>query len=531
MGIFDRLASMFRRRAAQHPATSGALATVAKGDAGPVRGPMVHVNAGRIWEPGDSDTARQQSESGQLFWLAELVEAMRGDGLISGLLGTRSAFFDALPVLFEGDPWLVDRLRGRKAEYDPLTGAQVAPRIPGAWERLLPRAEAAAVIEDGIMAGAGIGYMEDDPRPGGWRRLRRLDLHWLSYSHTEDAYFYQDAKRGRLRVTPGDGRWVLFTPYGRRRPWARGAWFPCARAFVAKYGANLDRTRWMKFLADGLRTITAGEQASEVHLADMVRFMREGWGGGVPGIVLPKGYSADITESTGKGYEVYVDAEDRADAEIQVALTGQKVTTEGVGGFSAGDIFRDIANTVTQTTASEAAACFGEEVLDAWTTAIGLGADVVRASWDTRDPAQREAAAKAATAAAEAIEALNAQIAPYGRRVKLEAFLSDHGVSVELEDIGGARAPLPAAPPGAALLLGAGDGGEEPADDMAAALADKMTEHGIERCSHEALNRCRICGIERVRDFDVGDDGAHTWRVAWRPIARPAVLPPSPGTV
>lgn len=65
-----------------------------------------------------------------------------------------------------------------------------------------------------------------------------------------------------------------------------------------------------------------------------------------------------------------------------------------------------------------------------------------------------------------------------------------------------------------------------PVDETVSRLAEKMTAHGIERCEHGSSNRCRICGIERVRDLVEGPDGspvrgpdgAPVWRVAWRPI-------------
>lgn len=520
MGIFGKLASVFTRRTA-----ALGLLPPAREEPAKIRGPMVPYNARRIWEPGDDAAAKQQCEQGGLQWLAELVEAMRGDGLINGLLGTRSSFFAVLQPLFEGDPWVIEQLQGRPAQYDRATGARTATRVPRAWRRILPAAEARSVIEDGIMAGAGIGYLADDPRPGGWRKLQHLDLHWLSYVQSDDCFYYQDAKRGRIKVTPGDGRWVLFTPYGRHRFWARGAWFPCARAFVAKYGANLDRQRWAKALADGLRYIEQGENGSESYLQEMVRFMREGWGAGVPGLVLPKGYKAGVVESSGKGYEVYADAEDRADADIQYTLTGNRVTAEGNKGFSSGDIFEAIANTLLGTTATSAAECITEEVLDPYTTAIGLGADLVEVSWDTRAPKQLEAAAEAAKKTAESYAALQAQAAGEGKRVKFEPFLAAHGVAVELEELDGS-ATVHARPPDAVPLLSAGEEalGEPLEDEAVAALAAKMTEHGVERCGHGSPNRCRMCGVERVRDFDPGPDGLPVWKTAWRPIPKPAAL-------
>lgn len=65
-----------------------------------------------------------------------------------------------------------------------------------------------------------------------------------------------------------------------------------------------------------------------------------------------------------------------------------------------------------------------------------------------------------------------------------------------------------------------------PVDEAVSRLAEKMTAHGIERCEHGSSNRCRICGIERVRDIVEGPDGAPVrgpdgdpvWRIAWRPI-------------
>lgn len=66
---------------------------------------------------------------------------------------------------------------------------------------------------------------------------------------------------------------------------------------------------------------------------------------------------------------------------------------------------------------------------------------------------------------------------------------------------------------------GDGDPGEPPTDESIASLATKMTEAGVTRCEHGSVNRCRLCGIERVRDFDTVD-GETVWKVAWRPIAK-----------
>lgn len=65
------------------------------------------------------------------------------------------------------------------------------------------------------------------------------------------------------------------------------------------------------------------------------------------------------------------------------------------------------------------------------------------------------------------------------------------------------------------------------------ALAAAMTTHGVERCEHNAVNRCRICGIERDRALVLGADGQPTrdtegkpiWAVRWRAMGDPDPTP------
>jgi hypothetical protein len=135
-------------------------------------------------------------------------------------------------------------------------------------------------------------------------------------------------------------------------------------------------------------------------------------------------------------------------------------------------------------------------------------------AWDTRPPADRKAEADAMSAAAAAIDAANTALAPYGLRVDAKEIATRFKIpytvigastlepgAIANDVAGGTVAPI-----------------SPPTDEAASSLAQKMTEHGITRCEHGSSNRCRLCGVERVRDFIPGEDGAHAWQVAWRPI-------------
>lgn len=497
-----------------------------KKDESTVRTLKVTQHFGRVWTDADREAAMMEAEDGRFFKLGQILDAMRGDGKIRGLLHTRTSGMLSLPPLFEGDDLAVDALRGKPERDDAVTGEK-SPHVPGMWNRIVPKNALTLMLFDGIMAGVAIGYLEDDHRPGEatWRKLKHLNIHQLQYRQHTEEWFYQDRVRGELRVNPGDGRWVLFTPYGRNRPWVHGAWNACARAFVTKDGARCDQDRWARSLADALRYIETNQNSNEPDYLAMLDFVQNHWAH-VPGVVLPAGAKAGVVESQGKGYEIYSRQWEQANDEIVVSLAGQTVTSEGGNGFAAGDVWRGIDSDLIQAIADATGEWIADEILSPYTEHICLGRGIVRVAWSVREQAQKVAAGEAAKVAAEALKALNEVAAVEGKRAKMASFLTGIGVDVEFADIAPPAPPVAQVAPSLTQLDGVTTSDEEPADDeSAAALAAKMTEHKVERCQHNAVNRCRLCGIERVRDFIPGQNGAdHVWTVAWKPIAKPAVV-------
>lgn len=68
--------------------------------------------------------------------------------------------------------------------------------------------------------------------------------------------------------------------------------------------------------------------------------------------------------------------------------------------------------------------------------------------------------------------------------------------------------------------------GEALADLNPRELAATMTELGIQRCEHQKLNRCRLCGVERHRQVTgVDSEGNGIWATAWRAIGEKAPSP------
>jgi hypothetical protein len=411
------------------------------------------------WLPADVDAVEVECNSGTLLQLATLIDAMRRNGLISGIMDTRTAGMLRLPIQYAGDPFLVELLQGRDPSYDQETKRLVDPGLPGLWTQMAPQAEQSAILWDGILAGVGLGELVPrDPDPP---VLRHLELHWLTHRREQDQFHYQ-TRAGQFQVKPGDGRWVLFTPYGVDEFWRRGKWRPCALPFVEMLGAEYDRLRWQSNLADPLKVIEAGSTADEKHRTGLLDFVRRLWKR-APGLVLPKDYKASLVESNGRGYEVYSEAEQSAKEKIQIALAGQVVTTTGTSGFSNGNIFADIALTLIQQTAEAWSECCHDQILEPWAERWHhMRARAPGVLWDVRSPDRRLAEAKAAAEMVDAIDAANSKLPALGLEVDADAIQRDRWLALPTRPRRAAPA-LPPSPLAAARLLPARAAAEEDA--------------------------------------------------------------------
>jgi hypothetical protein len=393
------------------------------------------------WDPTQADAALREAETGQWYGIARFLDAMRRDGLINGIMSVRTSGMLRCPVKFTGDPWLVERLRGRDPQYDER-GVLVEPGTPGAFWDMAPESEQAAVLFDGIMAGVGLGELV--PRPGKPPRLRHLPLHFLHYRYESDFWWYQTG--GNLwaitvdteappvandpalpPVDPNRGRFVLFTPYGRERPWVKGLWWPCSLPFITRQNVTFDQLRWQQNLADPLKVIEAQEGADEKHRMWLLQFVQTLWRRAA-GLVSPPKYKASLVESNGRGYEVYQQGYDQAAKDLQITLAGSTVAVEGGSGFVNASIYKDIASDKTAMIAEAWSTCLHEQMIRPWTALLGQERDRAPWSrWDIRSPESKLSDAQALGALAEAIDKLDVTLARRGRSVDLEALLEEAG--------------------------------------------------------------------------------------------------------
>lgn len=369
------------------------------------------------WHLRDLESAVMQADGGMLRSAGQLWRSLRRDGMISGVLSTRTEGLVQLPKQFAGDETLVKALRG---DFDAV----------------FPQAELAMLSADG--RGLGVGVGEFVQIAGSMPVLRRLDPEFLVYRWSEDRWYYQSV-HGFEPVNPGDGRWVLHCPGGAVNPWSTGLWMALGRAFIAKEHAYFYRENYSMHLANAARVATSPQTATDEQ--------RKGWfqrvaAWGVNTVFeLQPGWDVKLLESNGRGFEVFQETIKTANEEIVITIAGQSVTTDGGAGFSNSAIHQAIRGDLIQADADALAATLNQQAIPVWANErFGYFAaqNAPKVSWDVTGASDltREAAAMVQIAAAAT--AWQPLLAAKGHDVDIAALARKYGMPLT-------EAPNPAA--------------------------------------------------------------------------------------
>lgn len=382
------------------------------------------------WLLADLEGAITSADTGNMRIAARLCKSLRRDGVIHGVLSTRTEGLVQLPIRFKGSKKMTEAL-----EED--------------FRTVFPSAELALLAGDGRLLGVGAG--EFVQVQGAKPVLRRIDPEFLWYRWAEDRWYYQSV-RGMIPINPGDGRWVLHCPGGVVQPWTQGLWMALGRAFIAKEHSYFYRENYSSKLANAARVATSPAGSSEVQKKNWFRRVAE-WGVNTV-FDVPPGYDVKLLESNGRGYEVYKETISACNEEIIITLAGQLVTTTGGTGFTNANIFSAIRSDLIQSDADGLAGTLNGQAIPVWANErFGANSEPVACAWDVTPPTDQNKEATAMTAAANAVKALNEVLAPYGQEVDIAEIARRYGIPTRklaenVRSITDARnRPAPAATP------------------------------------------------------------------------------------
>jgi len=375
--------------------------------------PMVRTR----WYQKDIETAEYLANCGDLSWSAQLMAYAGRDGILSGVLSTRTEGLVRLPKSFRGPRDILNDLRSSDISSRPV------------FDEMFPPGELALLARDGIGLGVGLGELRwVDGRE--YPIFVRLDPQYLIYRWQENQWYYQSVV-GLLPVTPGDGQWILHTPGGRQNPWQAGLWRCLARAAIRKDHAALGRDNWERKLANPARVAVAPSGAAEEHKQSWFRKVMA-WGMNTVFGLTP-GYDVKLLESNGRGSQSFSETIASQNEEMIIAVAGQTVTTDGGMGFANADIHKSIRADLIQATAQGLAYTINTQGIPPYVVSI-FGEDRLDEcpvmSWDTTPPKDQMASANALNLAGQAMATVRSALEADGLTLDTRALCSQYGIPI-----------------------------------------------------------------------------------------------------
>lgn len=414
------------------------------------------------WYLKDIETAECLADEGDLSMAAQLMKAARKDGVYSGLLSTRTSGLVRLPKQFRGDPKIVKEL------------ALNALETRSVFDQMFPATELALLVADGIELGVGVGELV---RVKGRKHpiLVRLNPQFLRYHAESNQWSYQSVA-GLLKVEPGNGRWVLHMPGGRVSPWQNGLWRAIAKAYVRKDHAAMKKDNWEGKLANPARVAVAPSGATQEQ--QLGWFAKVGRWGINTVFGTPPGYDVKLVESNGTGHESFAATIQEQNSEIQIALAGQTVTTDGGAGFSNSDIHKSIRADLIEADGGSLEITLNTQAIPIYIVhefglaALDPGAVV---AWSVKPPKDRMSEAASMEKLAQALKQLRTEFAMHGLKVDAMALAVQYDIPVLLGET-----PAPVASSLAEVILLAQERGfvvtEESVRALAASYAIELEE-------------------------------------------------------
>lgn len=368
------------------------------------------------WTPGLVRAARLMADAGSMRLVGELCEDLVGDDRIQGALTARVRGLLRLPVSFETDE--------PDGEDRPIRDA-----LSDDFWKMYPEDDLHSLCVWGILAGVGLGehiWIERDGRH--IPTLKVWHPRWLRFDWQTREWFVLTDGGEEVQVNPGDGKWILFTPYGKNRPWSQAAWRPLALASIVKTFAIQDWARHSEIHGTPIRVGSAPNGAKAEARRDMASELHAL--GRDTAIVPPPGYDVKLLEATARTWEMFPAQIEWAEKTMAITLTGQNLTSDVTGGsFAAASVHQAIRLEIIQSDEQNLSTTLREQGLR-WWSEINFGTDAPWARWDTRPPEDDKVRAESWSQAAEAILKLEAA----GLRVDKRQVASDLGIELLADD-------------------------------------------------------------------------------------------------
>lgn len=343
------------------------------------------------WTPNLLRAARAMADAGSLELASDFCESAMSDDRVAAALSTRCNGLLSLPLAF-------DAVRGTKRLVKALEAGED-------WWAAYPSTDLSLLMRWGITLGVGLGqHVWTDrgstinrivPRIKVWhpRNLRR-DVQRRAWQVRVDGGRYVD-------IEPGDGTWVLYTPYGEAEPWKRGAWRSIANWFLLKTYAIQDWGYYSGKNAGGHHVLQTPENWSKEKRKELAADIFAAQANSA--IALPAGCTYELIESEANTYQTFEAQKNAADVGMSIAILGQNLSTEVSGPVATGATLHGrVLQVFIDADAETLATCIHDQSL-VWWAEFNFGSRDLAPwpVWDTKPPEDKKQSAEVGKTRAE----------------------------------------------------------------------------------------------------------------------------------
>ena len=356
----------------------------------------------QTWTPAQVRSAISNADSGRMSLAAELCDNLIADESIGGALETRTGGLQGLALGFQDG-------RGDEAGDSPL-----APQLEEDWWHMFPEEETKQVTAWGLILGVGFGEQV-------WGEFNGRFVPRLKFWHPKLFNYDQTINRWKVRVAHADGqssdeitiephdpKWIVYTPYGSHRPWARGLWRGLSRWWLIKnyaigdMGAHGEKAALLVITATGDRSPTKDQRS------DMSSELQDVGKDGVA--ALPTNFDIKLVEAKASIEDLYIAQIRAANSAFVLAINGQNLTTEVKGGsLAAAAVHERVEARRIRSDGETLSTAIRGQSLVYWTEwNFGASATAPWPKWETDPPEDQKAKAEVFNATAEALVKIKA---------------------------------------------------------------------------------------------------------------------------
>lgn len=422
------------------------------GDNGPA-GVEPGVRTFTTWTPTLLRAAERNADAGSLRLAASLVDWLLADDRVQGTLQGRIQALLGLEPSFES--------AGDKRRSKSVVNALDAKED---WWASYPESDLALMMSWGIMLGIAPMRHRWGTAPGHGDRVLPMPEFWHPQHLRQDQFtrewkIWVQATVGTAGVveqtlTPGDGEWILHTPYGTHRPQMLGLWRGLSRWVLLKHLALGDlanaSAKGSTLAATNEKQAAQKDELGRSAEAQRLKLATDIQTRGRDGvIVLPPGYDLKLIQTAANTESIYKAQVELANEAIAIAVRGGNLTTQVKGGSLAatesqerlGDGVRLEFDGMSVTTTLH------DQSLVPWAEFnFGDGSLAPWPCYPTKPKGNTEAKAAAIAKATDAAEGLMS----LGLKIEQQAFIDEWGLSSWVKPNGELLAvppPNPLGPP------------------------------------------------------------------------------------